>query len=91
MFENYILNPDAIAFLMNQLDESRPAPAQNSDVSDWITRHKWDSKYFERPVPLESRTDELWVKLVHGAKLLQDMFGELTEHRVAYDKVRYGN
>lgn len=92
MFENYILNPGAIAAALKELDNQRAGPPiASTDVSGWLNQHKWDAEYFDRPVAPELRTDEvLWVRSVHGAKLLKKAFRDLTETRVSYDKVRHG-
>ena len=54
----------------------------------WLDRARWNARYFEA-LPLE-RTFDAWLREVHGAKLLGDLFNQLSEHRVNYDKVQHG-
>ena len=39
---------------------------------------------------MPARTDPSWLTEVHGARLLEDLFADLSETRVAYDKVTHG-
>lgn len=90
MYENYLLQPGAIAYVMNSIDGFRAIPVSAQEVSDRLAQRKWNRSYLADPVSEESKTDTSWLSLVDGAKVLQDLFKELSEGRVAYDKVAYG-
>ncbi len=91
MYENYLLHPRAIAELINQLDTERSSRVTAEKVKEWFTENSWDRRFI-RHIPEKNRNDELWFKEVHGAKLLNNVFNDLTETRVSYDgrKVMYG-
>ena len=88
MYENYLLNPEAIAAIASNTADFRTSPLTEGEVLAWLDRARWNARYFEA-LPLE-RTFDAWLREVHGAKLLGDLFNQLSEHRVNYDKVQHG-
>jgi hypothetical protein len=90
MYENYLLNPDAIAHVVSDLVPSGSQPVSAQQIEDWLTAHKWDTEYFGRRVEEDARTDQYWTQHVHGAKLLSDIFAAFADVGVEYDKVKYG-
>jgi predicted ATPase len=90
MFENYLVAPSALAAVMNAIDGFRPQTVTAEEIERWLEEHKWDHEYFGRKVELESREGALWLRDVDGARLLETLFRDLSEGRVAYDKVRHG-
>ncbi|MBN2502311.1 MAG: AAA family ATPase [Anaerolineales bacterium] len=90
MYENYLLNPDAIAQLMTELEDFSEDPITKDDVENWIEINMWDDKYFEQKFSDEQRNKDAWGREVHGAKLLQDMFKDLSGHRYTYNKIEHG-
>jgi len=91
MYENYLLNPLAIARVCSRTEgfreEDNVAP---EDVERWIEEHGWDEKYFDATVEESDRNDPFWRTEVDGAKLLKDLFADLSETRVSYEKVVHG-
>jgi ABC-type branched-subunit amino acid transport system ATPase component len=88
-FENYLLNPRAIAALASNIDDFTPAgvPTTAEQIQSWIDANGWNRKY----VSLEGgRASERWLRQAHGARILADIFSELSECRVQYLKVEYG-
>ncbi len=79
MYENYLLLPEAITHVINKDDTSREIPLNQVEVSQWI--EKYDKKYFSN---LEQVTQ--WIEHIHAAKLLEDLFSELSETRVEFKK-----
>jgi len=45
------------------------------EVQAWIDPNKWNGRYFD-PLPAD-RTDDVWVREVHAARLLGDLFSQL--------------
>jgi AAA domain, putative AbiEii toxin, Type IV TA system/AAA domain len=95
MFENYLLNTDAIASALASDDspEGRPSSALAPVIEEWINNHGNDSAYWpnadREPAPPPIRSKE-WFERVHGANLLGGLFSEVTNSRVDYNKVRHG-
>ncbi|MBA3923423.1 MAG: AAA family ATPase [Nostocaceae cyanobacterium] len=81
MYENYLLLPEAITHVINKDDTSREIPLNQVEVSQWIEKHKYDKKYFSN---LEQVTHS--IEHIHAAKLLEDLFSELSETRVEFKK-----
>lgn len=88
MFENYLLIPSAIAQVMNGLEGFRDASISQVEIDNWINRHKNNSRYISK----EFADSEfgVWIKEVNAAKLLSDLFQELSEGRFSYDKLEHG-
>lgn len=81
MFENYLLNPEAIAAVMNSIEGFRAYPVRSEDVARHLEESRSNKKYFS-PVPLSGN----WLEAINASKVLEDVFAELSEKRVAYRK-----
>lgn len=91
MYENYLLHESAIAsVILNSEEHPRELEAVTSEINEWFAGNGWNQKYFGKVVEESTRTREIWVEKVHGAKLLKDLFEEVTEARVTYDKLIHG-
>jgi hypothetical protein len=91
MYENYLLNPCAIAAVASEIEGfSEAGDIEPEDITRWFEQHSWDRRYFDQKVEENSQSEETWLSDVHGAKVLDDMFQELSEARVLYDKVVHG-
>jgi len=99
MYENYLLNVEAISFILNssQYVDLETAPEQiqqwiedNLWVQDENNETKWNNKYFGRRKPSDDFTLEDALETVHGAKLLKDLYKHFTENTLEYDKVFHG-
>lgn len=80
MYENYLLNPQAIVSVMSQIEGFRDTPVTSEEVQ----------KKLQESIKSKYSTKEEWLREVHGAKVLEVLFKELSENRVEYDKVLYG-
>lgn len=91
MYENYLLNVSAIVAVASDIEGfCEGANIEAEVVSRWLEKHRWDDKYFDKKVEEDSQTEEVWLSDVHGGKLLHEMFQDLSETRVTYDKVVHG-
>jgi predicted ATPase len=90
MYENYLLHPLIIAHVLNEDDTESEAEVTITDIEAWLSAHAIDGKYFDRNTPTMTYPSGDWENAVHAAKLLTDLFGELTDQRVTYQKVRHG-
>ena len=84
MYENYLLNPAAIAAVLNEADKNRDVPVTEREISDWIQMKGQGKPY------LDGKRSGEWVKNVDAVKLLLDLFNELSEARVAFVKTNHG-
>jgi len=82
MYENYLLNPDAIAAVLSK--ELGDTKIVSDDVDKWLKEHKWDEKYVKLKHGSEESEVE-WLRKVHGKKLLDGVFWELSVKRLRYE------
>jgi len=78
MFENYLLEPAAIASVVNGIDGFRDSNVSEPEIADWIRRQR------------NGTPEADWLVEVDGARLLQELFAGFSETRANYDKVEYG-
>lgn len=86
MYECYLIDTTALASLLNEIDGERSREVTAEIVDHWLREH------FARFSP-ERKTpdyDGAWRDTVDAAKLLEALFGELTDERCRYDKVTHG-
>jgi len=86
MFENYLLNSGAVASIANGIEGFRTPAISPAEVAERIERKKDDLHYYcagSRAIPANPNTH------VDGARILKEIFSELSENRVTYDKVRH--
>lgn len=92
MYENYLLEPQAIADVLNRADPSGETQVTASDVDKWLCAQGQSPKL----LPPEARTltspNAPWYTntKVDGARVLETLFQELSACRVAYEKIRHG-
>lgn len=92
MYENYLLNPKAITYVINSIDGFRDAPISEDEVTNWINNEidAWKhGQRHSRKYGTYSEAKGHWQVYIHAANLLSTLFSELSETRVSYDKVAY--
>lgn len=88
MYENYLINPAGVAAVASSIAGFREPSLTEAEVRTWLDQNRWNDRYFD-PLP-EERTDIVWLREVRGDRLLADLFSQLSQQRVQYDKVRHG-
>jgi hypothetical protein len=89
MYENYLLNPHAIAAVASQIEGFRDTSVTPEEVERWLQSNHCDRKYYDSDISEAERTGDGWMQNMHGAKILVDIFKDFSECRVEYDKVKY--
>lgn len=88
-YENYLLNPNAIAAMLNsELPTFQSNPLEYDCVSAWISEHGSEKKYFKNVTPIASNQPD-WVCTVDAPKLLQALVSELSGAKEEYNKIRH--
>jgi predicted ATPase len=90
MYENYLLNPETIAEVLNHADPSGDTNVTPSKVEEWLRSHGQSEKFLESNARYCVFPEEAWCTEVDGANVLATLFQELSEGRVAYRKVQHG-
>lgn len=91
MYENYLLVPDAIAHVLNEIRNGETPLITNDQIQSWLETNGGESKYFDASEAV-AYGHEKWRGTVHGAKILEDVFFSLTRDTGAYEyeKVTHG-
>ncbi|WRH65677.1 MAG: hypothetical protein RSE13_17940 [Planktothrix sp. GU0601_MAG3] len=83
LYENYLLEPEAIAHVINQEDYSRDQPLSENEIQSWLDVNK--NKF----MPKGTSEDADWLKVVDGANLLIKLFSEKTDNKVLFIKTKH--
>jgi hypothetical protein len=86
MYENYLLNPNAIAAVASAVKGFRQTPVSTEEVSENLARLRSDPAFY-KPLAV---SEEHWYREINGALILKELFNRLSETRVSYDKVLHG-
>ncbi|WP_296617833.1 AAA family ATPase [Sphingomonas sp.] len=84
--ECYLIQPEAIALTLSELDQQEHSSAaveaalQIGGMQKYGAPNEWNGDYRDRD----------WLKRVDGARLLKDLFNNITDSRVEYRKTRDG-
>ncbi|EDX71740.1 RecF/RecN/SMC N terminal domain protein [Coleofasciculus chthonoplastes PCC 7420] len=100
MYENYLLNPRAITSIINDEyegcknltpEEVEAAKVSEADVEQKIADNKSKKRYFDsKEFQDEKLKNSDWVdQTINAAKLLKDLFSELSENRIEFRKTRH--
>ena len=92
LYENYLLDPEAIVALLEHerqksLEDGSDwtTPATVEQVETWLTAHRSDKAYQASVLTSSSfLSDTDWLRDVHGANLLHDLFNELSDSKLSY-------
>jgi predicted ATPase len=84
MFENYLLEPGAISTALNLISGSKKF--HPPEIESWLKANGVDRKYLKEGAPF----DQCWLNSVDGASILKDLFSQISDTRINYDKVKHG-
>jgi len=87
MYENYLLNENAIAAVANEIAGFRENAVTGSEVVDLLSAMEADGR-FVCPAGADL-AGQPWRVCTNGAKVLEDVFARLSETRVAFDKTTH--
>lgn len=88
MYENYLLDADAISRVLSSLDGEHSAQYTAERIQALLDAECQREENF-RPLANPGAEGD-WRNTIHAARALKAIFGTLSEHRVRYDKVRDG-
>lgn len=90
MYENYLIDPSAIAAILNDADDCVDDDISSDQVVDWIENNRGNESYgIDTSLDL-TQGDAAWTSKVDGARILKDLFLAFSDHRCEYDKVAHG-
>ncbi len=88
MYENYLLNPNAIAEVANAIEGFRPAPLTPDEVREAIEANLKEPGYFCTPEKTKLAADR--IRNVDAGRVLEWLFSHFSETRITYQKVAHG-
>lgn len=86
MYENYLLEVDAITDVLNKSPSFSENPISVSQISDWIDKNGKNENYKAQKFDVFS---EEWLKNVHASYLLYDLFQSLSGAREEFNKTTH--
>lgn len=88
VYENYLIHPDAIAAVLGCLPTFVATPVSSAHVTQWIVANGGKPVYIPRRFQSLPLTPE-WLVEVDGAKLLTDLFVDLSAAKEQYQKTKH--
>jgi energy-coupling factor transporter ATP-binding protein EcfA2 len=86
LYENYLLNPVAIARLYNEAGSEFQLVTTAPEVQQWLAAN---GNQYVTAQPLPAVLSDLWFEKVDGATLLKDLFVGLSNSRLEYKKTSH--
>jgi len=86
MYENYLLQPRIIAELLTECDGGKSGGYAEADVQNWLDTNGNSPRYGKAP---DFDPDRPWIEYVDAANLLEDLFTDLSDARMSYDKTTH--
>jgi len=86
MYENYLLDVPALTAVMNGIEGFREARIQEDEVRDFVELKRADQSFYCRGL---QRVPNDWTSHIDGARVLREMFSDLSQNQVAYEKTRH--
>lgn len=86
MYENFLLVPEAIQAVLSALPSFQEASPTVEKVKEWLETNGGKRAYIDEPTERIDITSKNWLEKVNGAKLLHDLFAQLSENREEYRK-----
>jgi hypothetical protein len=86
MSENYLLSARAIASVANSIEGFRQAVVREEEVQQLLDRKRADLRYYcpgTAAVPVD------WINHIDGARVLTEIFSELSKNREDYEKTKH--
>lgn len=87
LYENYILDEDAIASVLNAYSSEYKWGETYTieEIKKWLDSNRTDNKYWDNKT-VNNAGAANWKDQIHAAKLLEDLFGAFTDRKVCYQK-----
>jgi hypothetical protein len=87
MYENYLLSAPAIASMANEIEGFRPGhPLSEAEVEGMIQIKRQRLDFYCRGT---ARVPADWMQGIDGARVLSEIFAELSESRVSFEKTKH--
>ena len=89
MYENFLLAPETIQAVLSALPSFQEASLTVERVKEWLETNGGKRVYLDEPTERADITSKTWLENVNGAKLLRDLFADLSGDREEYRKTAH--
>jgi AAA15 family ATPase/GTPase len=89
MYENYLLDSEAISVTINEEATWLEIPINITQVHQYLDKIKQEKSYRLQGVKREEVSDNNWLAKIHGAKILESMFQELCNNKLEFRKTKH--
>ncbi|QLE41981.1 ATP-binding protein [Nostoc sp. C052] len=89
MYENYLLDSEAISVTINKEATWLKIPVSITQVHEYIDKIKHEKSYLLQSVKREEVSDNNWLSKIHGAKILESIFQELCDNKFEFRKTKH--
>ena len=89
MYENYLLDPEAISVTINQEATWLEIHISITQVQEYLDKIKQEKSYLLQGVKREEVSDNDWLSKIHGAKILESIFKELCDNKLEFRKTKH--
>ncbi len=97
MFENYLLDAEAITAVANSIETHhscpwnglREQPLSVKEVSEWLSATRAELKFVDNKDKDSVAGKDVWVRVVHGARLLEGLFEHFSGGTVEFRKTEH--
>jgi len=86
MYENYLLDSEAIAAVIN---EENKASITSGEIQAWLDKKKQEGFCLPKNVQRDKISPSGWLEEIDGANLLKNLFIEFSQKRVEFSKTRH--
>ena len=84
-YESYLTDASAITHVLKEDDPDHVDVYTQNGIQAWIDQNHENGEYYPKK-PFDA---DKWIYCIDGAKFLKNLFQQLTETRVAYDKISH--
>lgn len=89
MFENYLLNNNAIFNILNNIPEISNLGITPQRVNNWTEENKWEKKFINQSYISRGKNETDWLNNVDGAEFLKALFSSITNNTLTFDKIKH--
>lgn len=84
-YESYVLDAAAITCVLKEDDPDNANEYSQETIQNWIDQNHITEDYYA----INEFDAEKWLFCIDGAKLIANLFGKVSDHRVEYRKTRH--
>ncbi|MBN3951067.1 MAG: AAA family ATPase [Nostoc sp. NMS7] len=89
MYENYLLDPEAISLTINQEVTWLEIHISITQVQEYLDKIKQEKSYLLQSVKREEVSENNWLSKIHGANILSSLFQDLCENKLEFRKTKH--